>query len=167
MDLLFTKGVKGKTDDQFNISLYSESNFKNTNLKFDVTGLSKIKKEYGVQLIGVKSELNKDIRFTVFNNDNIIDVEGSFYELDNKFVALMDNIEDTILGDEYFDCIYNMPFFIITEGLEAELFMSRDEFSKCISKLPSQLNNTMLNKVLYTNELIAMVKDIQNYTFML
>ena len=165
MDLLFTKGVKGKTDDQFNISLYSESNFKNTNLKFDVTGLSKIKKEYGVQLIGVKSELNKDIRFTVFNNDNIIDVEGSFYELDNKFVALMDNIEDTILGDEYFDCIYNMPFFIITEGLEAELFMSRDEFSKCISKLPSQLNNTMLNKVLYTNELIAMVKDIQNYTF--
>ena len=51
MDLLFTKGVKGKTDDQFNISLYSESNFKNTNLKFDVTGLSKIKKEYGVQLI--------------------------------------------------------------------------------------------------------------------
>ena len=165
MDLLFTKGVKGKTDDQFNISLYSESNFKNTNLKFDVTGLSKIKKEYGVQLIGVKSELNKDIRFTVFNNDNIIDVEGSFYELDNKFVALMDNIEDTILGDEYFDCIYNMPFFIITEGLEAELFMSRDEFSKCISKLPSQLNNTMLSKVLYTNELIAMVKDIQNYTF--
>lgn len=165
MDLLFTKGVKGKTDDQFNISLYSESNFKNTNLKFDVTGLSKIKKEYGVQLIGVKSELNKDIRFTVFNNDNIIDVEGSFYELDNKFVALMDNIEDTILGDEYFDCIYNMLFFIITEGLEAELFMSRDEFSKCISKLPSQLNNTMLNKVLYTNELIAMVKDIQNYTF--
>ena len=165
MDLLFTKGVKGKTDDQFNISLYSESNFKNTNLKFDVTGLSKIKKEYGVQLIGVKSELNKDIRFTVFNNDNIIDVEGSFYELDNKFVALMDNIEDTILGDEYFDCIYNMPFFIITEGLEAELFMSRDEFSKFISKLPSQLNNTMLNKVLYTNELIAMVKDIQNYTF--
>ena len=100
MDLLFTKGVKGKTDDQFNISLYSESNFKNTNLKFDVTGLSKIKKEYGEQLIGVKSELNKDIRFTVFNNDNIIDVEGSFYELDNKFVALMDNIEDTILGDE-------------------------------------------------------------------
>ena len=165
MDLLFTKGVKGKTDYQFNISLYSESNFKNTNLKFDVTGLSKIKKEYGVQLIGVKSELNKDIRFTVFNNDNIIDVEGSFYELDNKFVALMDNIEDTILGDEYFDCIYNMLFFIITEGLEAELFMSRDEFSKCISKLPSQLNNTMLNKVLYTNELIAMVKDIQNYTF--
>lgn len=136
MDLLFTKGVKGKTDDQFNISLYSESNFKNTNLKFDVTGLSKIKKEYGVQLIGVKSELNKDIRFTVFNNDNIIDVEGSFYELDNKFVALMDNIEDTILGDEYFDCIYNMPFFIITEGLEAELFMSRDEFSKCMSKIP-------------------------------
>ena len=105
-------------------------------MKFDVTGLSKIKKEYGVQLIGVKSELNKDIRFTVFNNDNIIDVEGSFYELDNKFVALMDNIEDTILGDEYFDCIYNMLFFIITEGLEAELFMSRDEFSKCISKLP-------------------------------
>ena len=48
----------------------------------------------------------------------------------------MDNIEDTILGDEYFDCIYNMLFFIITEGLEAELFMSRDEFSKCISKLP-------------------------------
>lgn len=162
-DLLFTKGVKGKVDAQYNISLYSEGNLNNTNLKFDIVGLSKIKEEYGVQLIGVRYDYNQDIEFIVFNNDSLIDVGNLLYELDNKFVDLMDYISINILGSAIFN-YDDTTEFISTEGLEPSFFTSRDEFSNNISKLLLEMDNIQVNKILYANELIAMVKDIQNYT---
>lgn len=48
MNLLFTKEVNGKIDNQLNTSLYLDENLKNTKLKFDLVGLSEIKEKYGI-----------------------------------------------------------------------------------------------------------------------
>lgn len=77
----------------------------------------------------------------------------------------MDNIELNIIKNEY-SLIGCMPQFITSEGLEIKFFISVEDFNRNISNLKKSLGKDIdfLNKLIYTYDLISLVKDIQHYS---
>lgn len=176
MELLFTKGIKGKIN-KGNIVLMSGNKVIETDYTCSDQDIIKLEREYNVRLLGDIIRENglikrdSDFNFRVSkNNYMIIDISSLFYKLDAEFVDICELIEQKLFPntEEYYSCICKItPIFITTEGLEPNFFYKKQEFQNALttSALWEVFDVETQNKLIYMYDLLSMISDIKNYVF--
>lgn len=173
MKLLFTKGIKGCVD-KSKIKLIAGNKVIETSYSYTDKDLINLENEYNIKLLGeiIKDnsliQMTGDFNFMVSkNNKEIIYITSLLYKIDASFVEIYELIKKKIFIniDEYYKIISYVPIFITTEGLVTELFFSRKEFQQALveSDVLKLIDNETKNKIIYMNDLYAMIGDIQNY----